>query len=61
MIEKIVDLLKKLPDDRSIILGVADREAADIIFMRGDPEALTNIIGVCLEDLGKHLNKEYLN
>lgn len=59
--EMAEDILKKLPEDKSIILGIADREGADIIMMHGDPEPILRTIQLCLDDINKKMNEEYLN
>lgn len=55
------DIYNCLPENKSIILGIADREGADIIMMHGDPEPILRVIQLCLDDINKKMNEEYLN
>lgn len=55
------DILKHLPENKSMILGIADKEGADIIMMQGDPEPILRVIQICLDDINKKMNEEYLN
>lgn len=59
--EMAEDVLKHLPENKSMILGIADKEGADIIMMQGDPEPILKMIQICLDDINKKMNEEYLN
>lgn len=63
-IKKIVDAIRRDPaklEGKSIIIGIADEEKADLLFMTGDKEPLLNMLGVFLKNIEKEAREEYLN
>ena len=63
-VKKLIEEICRDPEKRkgkSIILGIADYNQADILFMAGDAKALTKMMEVFLSDLNKQLANEYLN
>ena len=61
-IKKIVDAIRRAKlEGKSIIIGIADEEKADLLFMGGDKGTLIKMLGVFLTDIEKRAREEYLN
>lgn len=63
-IKKIVDAIRRDPkkmEGKSIIIGIADEDKADLLFMGGDKGTLIKMLGVFLTDIEKRAREEYLN
>lgn len=61
-IKKIIDAIRREElKGKSIIIGIADEEKADLLFMTGDKEPLLNMLGVFLKNIEKKAREEYLN
>ena len=63
-VKKLADEIRRDPEKfkgQNVIIGLADEEKADLLFMCGEPSKLIQMLKVFLDDLEKRAREEYLN
>ena len=63
-VKMLAEEIRRNPEkykDKNVIIGIADEEKAELLFMCGTPKTLTMMIGAFLDDLEKKAREEYLN
>ena len=63
-VKKFAEEIRRNPEkykDKNVIIGIADEEKAELLFMSGNPSILARMIGAFLDDLEKKTREEYLN